>query len=284
MNVVESLSEMHTIAVHLRTEGKSIGFVPTMGFLHPGHVSLVEKARKENDIVIVSIFVNPPQFGPQEDFEAYPRDMERDRTLLESFTDYLFCPGTFHMYRPDEKIGFHIDDLNKVLCGFFRPGHFEGVLRVLAKFFHLVVPHRVYLGQKDFQQTVVVRRMVEDLFFDLTMIVCPTMRESDGLAMSSRNVYLSLEQRKKAPCLYGALRLGLYFLLKEEKNSQVIIRHMRDFLERKGIDRIDYLDLRRARDLGEVKRVESDPVVLAGAIWLGSTRLIDNLLFDPYEA
>lgn len=281
MKLITSPSEIRDLARKLNQDCKKIGFVPTMGFLHEGHRSLVQTAREENDIVIVSIFVNPTQFGPQEDFAKYPRDLVRDQALLEPLTDYLFYPEVDRIYSPDEKISFRVKDLTECLCGPFRPGHFEGVIQVLTKFFHLIQPSKVYLGQKDYQQTVIVRQAVRDFLFDLEVVVCPTVREKDGLAMSSRNVYLSTEEREKAIFLYQSLHRGIELLKRGERNTEAIIQKVRTFLEQKGMNRIDYIDLRDASTLEKRSNIEG-LIVLAGALYVGTTRLIDNILFDSH--
>lgn len=282
MKVITSLSEIRQIRHELRRENKKIGFVPTMGYLHDGHLSLVQHARSENEVVVVSIFVNPTQFGPKEDFFDYPRDLERDHSLLEPYVDYLFLPETDQMYSVAEKITFAIKDLNNALCGPFRPGHFEGVLQILAKFFHLIAPHKVYLGQKDYQQCVVVQRMIIEFFFDLELVICPTVREKSGLALSSRNVYLAPLEKVKAPLFYQALKVGFDSMARGEKNSHVILKKVREFLEEKGIHDIEYLELCSTENLEEILNISHQRVVLAGAIRLGKTRLIDNILFDPH--
>ena len=183
---------MRKLANDLRIQGKSIGFVPTMGYLHEGHLSLAQRARKENDVVVVSIFVNPAQFAPNEDFDRYPRDLGRDCKLLQGMVDYIFCPGTAEIYGRDEKIAFEIKDLTDCFCGLSRRRHFQGVIQVMVKLLNIIKPDRVYFGQKDYQQTVAVKHLIEELFYDTKMVVCPTVRERDGLAMSSRNKYLEV--------------------------------------------------------------------------------------------
>jgi pantoate--beta-alanine ligase len=280
MEIIRKRGEMRKIANDLHLRSQTIGFVPTMGYLHQGHLSLVERARGENDKVVVSIFVNPKQFGPSEDFQKYPRDFERDKGLLENRCDYLFCPDEAEMYDPDEKITFVIKDLAAGLCGLKRPHHFSGVLLVLTKLFHLVSPKRLYLGQKDYQQTVMVGQLLKDLFFDMDLVVCPTVREADGLAMSSRNAYLSEAERVCAPFIFKALQLGQALLERGERSSSVILEKMRDFLYQHGFQNIDYLDIRDASNLQPVQQI-GKKVVIVLAVFLGETRLIDNIFFDP---
>lgn len=284
MKVVAKRSTMEKIVRDFRASGKKVGFVPTMGFLHDGHLSLIHRARKENDVVIASIFVNPTQFAPHEDFAEYPRDFKRDHQLLKNSVDYLFLPERSQIYREDEKVTFQLKDITANLCGFSRPDHFAGVALVVAKLFQIIRPHRAYFGQKDFQQTVVVKHLIDDLFFDTKLVVCPTVREVDGLALSSRNIYLTAHQRKLAPYLYQALRLGLKLFRAGEKKPEVIIRKMQNFLKEKGLKEIDYIDIRDAMDLTEIKTTPKQKIVLALAAFLGKTRLIDNIIFDPHEA
>ncbi len=281
MQVVMAREEMVALTTTLKAQGKTIGFVPTMGFLHEGHLSLVRKARSENDVVVVSIFVNPTQFEPTEDFTRYPRDFDRDKALLQDSVDYLFSPTAGEMYLKEEKISFHLKDLTSCLCGLTRPHHFAGVALVLTKLFHLIQPDSAYFGQKDFQQTVVVQHLLKTLFFGIRLVVCPTVREEDGLALSSRNVYLSLQEREQAVMLWEALRKGEEMLRSGEKRAALIIRTMVKLIESKPLARLDYVDIRDASSLEKVDIVRDDTVVIALAVYFGKTRLIDNILFTP---
>ncbi|HBF69599.1 MAG TPA: pantoate--beta-alanine ligase, partial [Thermotoga sp.] len=223
MKIIETIEEMKKFSEEMREKKKTIGFVPTMGYLHEGHLSLVRRARDENDVVVVSIFVNPTQFGPNEDYERYPRDFERDRKLLEKENvDCIFHPSVEEMYPPDFSTYVEETKLSKNLCGRSRPGHFRGVCTVVTKLFNIVKPHRAYFGQKDAQQFRVLRRMVRDLNMDVEMIECPIVREPDGLAMSSRNVYLSPEERQQALSLYQSLKIAENLYLNGERDAEKI--------------------------------------------------------------
>ncbi len=279
MQIVTARQEMATLTTKLKAQGKTIGFVPTMGFLHEGHVSLVRKARAENDVVVVSIFVNPAQFGPTEDFAQYPRDFEHDKVLLEGDVDYLFHPSVEEMYRGKEHVTFQIKELTECLCGISRPHHFPGVALVVAKFFQLIQPDATYFGQKDFQQTVVVKHLIEELFFKTRLVVCPIVREVDGLALSSRNIYLKEEERAQAVILWQALRVAESMLQQGEKRADLIIQKMKEVIESKPLARIDYVDMREAASLKKIDMVTDQMVVVAVAAYLGKTRLIDNILF-----
>lgn len=296
METVTSRKAMRVLTSDLKSKGRKIGFVPTMGALHEGHLSLVRKARAENDVVVVSIFVNPTQFGPNEDFAKYPRDLGADQALLEPFTDYVFYPSVEEMYgkmhdefvarsslknTTENFLNFEVGALGKCLCGLSRPRHFEGVALVLSKLFNIIQPDRVYMGQKDFQQTVVVKHLIEELFFETELVVCPTVREKNGLAMSSRNVYLTAEEREKAAFIYQALQHGKKLLDGGQKDPQKIIAGVKVFLSEHGFDKIDYVDLRKAKNLQEVLEVGSEKngkIVLALAVFSGKTRLIDNIV------
>jgi pantoate--beta-alanine ligase len=263
----------------LRRKGKTIGFVPTMGALHEGHASLIKKARKENDICAVSIFVNPAQFGPQEDFKKYPRPALQDhRLLVKEKVDYLFYPSTTAMY--PEGFATYVeaehDSLSAVLCGKFRPGHFRGVATVVAKLFNLTGPCRTYFGAKDYQQTVVVKRLIDDLDFNIDLRVLPTVREKDGLALSSRNRYLSDEERRRALVVPQTL-----FWLQDQiqKGNPNLAGLRRQALERlkRAADRVDYLEIVDPDSLASLRRVQPK-MVAALACFVGKTRLIDNVI------
>jgi len=283
MKIISGREEMRGILKGLRAKGKTIGFVPTMGFLHEGHLSLAKRAKEENDIVVVSIFVNPMQFAPHEDFDRYPRDLERDKKLLEGFADYIFVPEKAEMYGEDEKITVGIGDLTGCFCGISRPHHFPGVVQVVAKLLNIIGPGHVYLGQKDYQQSVVVRHMIEELFFDTVMVVCPTVRENDGLAMSSRNKYLSTEERVEAPVLNESLRYAKKSIEEGERDLAAVVAGMEKLVQSRPHARIDYIDVREAGSLEKVDRIGEKPVVIAMAVFFGKTRLIDNLVYNPAD-
>ena len=263
---------------HLQ-RGRSLGFVPTMGALHDGHLSLVKRAKMENDVTIVSIFLNPLQFGPAEDLEKYPRDIEEDiKKLREEDIDILFLPDNNLMYPKSFSTSIEVGPLSERLCGKFRPGHFSGVATVVAKLFNIVSPTRTYVGQKDFQQTVIIKRMAKDLNFDADIIVCPTIREHDGLAMSSRNVYLEMEQRSTACILYQCLNKASESVKTGMTSGEKIREMMRlTLLSEPLISQIDYASAYDPETLEEVDDIKGD-VLFAVAVRIGNSRLIDNIL------
>ena len=273
---------MQELCLALRASGKSIGFVPTMGYFHEGHLSLMRRAREENDIVIVSIFVNPLQFGPGEDFERYPRDEERDLRLAGDVgVDYVFMPGVEDFYPVDFSTYVEVEGLTEGLCGRHRPGHFRGVTTVVAKLLNVVQPARAYFGKKDYQQLRVIERMVRDLNMPVEIVPCPTVREPDGLAMSSRNEYLSPQERESALSLYRSLKLAEQMVKSGERNPPALIRAMRDLIESqphvRKIDYIEIVDPETLEPLAEIK----GKALIALAVWVGRARLIDNLEVEP---
>jgi pantoate--beta-alanine ligase len=278
MKIINAISDMQSLVESLRKEGKKIGFVPTMGFLHEGHLSLMGRAREENTVVVVSIFVNPTQFGPQEDLDRYPRDAEGDRAKCEAAgVDILFMPGTKEMYPEKPSVFVTVEGISDVLEGAIRPGHFRGVATVVAKLFNIVKPHRAYFGQKDFQQCVVIKRMVAGLDLDVEIVVMPTVREADGLAMSSRNAYLSPEERRAATALFRALKAGEELIKSGVHEPEKVRQKMRAMLlSEKGIE-IDYAEIVDPESLSPVETIKGGMVLLVAAR-LGRTRLIDNLL------
>ncbi|MEJ5257267.1 MAG: pantoate--beta-alanine ligase [Fervidobacterium sp.] len=279
MRLVHTVSEMKRITKELREKNKTIGFVPTMGYLHKGHLSLVEQARKENDVVVVSIFVNPTQFGPNEDYSRYPRDLERDLRLLEPLgVDYVFNPPVEEMYPQFYSVYVDEIELSKYLCGASRPGHFRGVCTVVAKLFNIVKPTRAYFGQKDAQQFRVLKRMVENLNMDVEMIEMPIVREEDGLAMSSRNVYLNEEERKEATRLYKSLLKAKEMIESGERNVNKIKEEMLKILDHPLL-RIDYVEIADEKTLTPVESIDGK-VLIALAVFVGKARLIDNMIFD----
>lgn len=263
---------------------RKIGFVPTMGALHEGHLSLARRARQENDITVASIFVNPIQFGPSEDFNKYPRDFEADtEKLRREEVDILFVPDVSHFYPPGFSTYVEVEKISDKLCGAFRPGHFRGVATVVTKLFHIVRPARAYFGQKDFQQTVVIRKMVKDLDMGIDIVVCPTVRERDGLAMSSRNTYLKEGERAAAAVIYSCLT-GAADLV---KSGIIDISHIKGIMQEKLlheplVSKIDYAGVYDPETLDEPS-VMSGTVLLAVAVRIGDTRLIDNMLVNVKE-
>ncbi|NPA16974.1 MAG: pantoate--beta-alanine ligase [Aquificae bacterium] len=262
----------------LKKEGKSIGFVPTMGYLHEGHVSLIRCSRKDNDITVVSIFVNPIQFGKNEDLDRYPRDLERDIEICKrEGVDYLFYPDVRQMYPEGYSTYVVVEGLTEGLCGAFRPGHFKGVTTVVMKLFNIVQPDRAYFGKKDYQQYVVIKKMVEDLNMDVQIIGCPIIREEDGLAMSSRNKYLSPEERESALSLSRALFTAKEIFEKGETDPEKIKQKMRQIIQSyPHIRDIQYIEIVDPKTLQPKKRVEKGDVI-ALAVYVGDTRLIDNI-------
>ena len=277
MKIVSTVEEVRKQIKEWKMQGQSIGFVPTMGYLHEGHKSLMDCARKENDRVVVSIFVNPMQFGPAEDLADYPRDLEHDTKICESAgTDLIFHPEPEEMYAGDFCSFVDMSVLTEGLCGKTRPVHFRGVCTVVTKLFNIVTPDRAYFGQKDGQQLAVIRRMVRDLNMDIRIVGCPIVREQDGLAKSSRNTYLSPEERKAALVLSQAVRLGAE-LAKTEKDAKKVVLAMKDKIQTEPLARIDYVEAVDALSMQPVKTLEGG-CMLAMAVYIGKTRLIDNVL------
>lgn len=262
-------------------DSRTIGFVPTMGALHEGHLSLVRVAKQENDITVVSIFVNPLQFGPSEDYHQYPRDIEGDMEKLKrEGVDILFLPDNNHMYPEGFCTTVEVSNLSDKLCGLFRPGHFRGVATVVLKLLNIVNPTRAYFGQKDYQQTLIIKRMVKDLDINTDIVVCPTIREADGIAMSSRNQYLNERERAAASVLYRALQKGYEAIRSGIINIKEIEKTMRDVINSESlVSEIQYLSVFDPEDLEELDIVKKR-VLIAGAIKIGHTRLIDNILVD----
>jgi len=277
MKVIETIAEVKEARHELKG---SVGFVPTMGYLHEGHLSLVKRARAENDTATASIFVNPTQFGPKEDFESYPRDTERDLALLEKEkTDIVFMPSAAEIYPPRFNSWVEVEDITGRLEGASRPGHFRGVTTVVAKLFNIVEPTRAYFGQKDAQQLAVIKKMVKDLNMDLEIVACPTVREPDGLAMSSRNTYLNPEERKAATVLYQSLNLAKEMWLKGEKNADKIRREMTGLIRRQPLAHIDYVSIADNETLEELEEIKT-PALVSLAVKIGKPRLIDNIVLE----
>ncbi|SMC24261.1 pantothenate synthetase [Desulfacinum hydrothermale DSM 13146] len=281
MRVIDTLAEMQQQADQWRREGLRIGFVPTMGYFHEGHLALMRHARTLADKTVISIFVNPTQFGPNEDFEAYPRDMDRDLELARGVgVDVVFAPTVDQMYPPGFQTYVQVEEVTRPLCGRSRPGHFRGVATVVAKLFQVVKPHVAVFGQKDYQQLLTIRRMVEDLAMDVQVVGHPIVREADGLAMSSRNTYLSEEDRRDALLLSRSLEEARRLVSKGERNGEVILGAVRRILASGPRVRIDYAELRDAETLEPVQHLEG-PTLLALAAHVGRARLIDNTVLEP---
>jgi len=276
MKVINAISEMKETRRKLRG---SVGFVPTMGYLHEGHLELARRARAENRNVVVSIFVNPTQFGPKEDYASYPRDPERDLAMLKKEgVNIVFMPSAEDMYPPRYSTWVNVEKVTERLEGAIRPGHFRGVATVVAKLFNIVQPDKAYFGQKDAQQVVVVKKMVSDLNMNLEVVVVPTVREPDGLAMSSRNVYLNPEERKAALVLYESLKLAQKLWDKGERNADVIRKQMTALIQSEPrAERIDYVSIADAETLEELDRIDR-PAVVSLAVKIGKPRLIDNIM------
>ena len=278
MQTIEKVEEMRAICLGLRQAGKAIGLVPTMGAYHEGHLSLIRESRKRDEVVIVSLFVNPIQFGPSEDYCGYPRDLEGDKAKASSLgVDYLFVPSPEAIYPKGFSTYVLVEGLSDKLCGVSRPGHFRGVTTVVAKLFHLTMPNRAYFGQKDAQQAMIFGRMVADLNWDIELVILPIVREADGLAMSSRNAYLSGQERQEAAVLFRALRWAEETIRKGDREAQRIREGMSRMIASMPTARIDYAALVDAESLEGVEKVEGK-VLLALAVRFGEARLIDNLV------
>ena len=277
MQVTKTVEETRKQIKQWKKEGKTIGLVPTMGFLHEGHASLIRKCREQNDIVVVSDFVNPTQFGPNEDLEAYPRDFERDSKLCESLgADLIFAPSPEDMYH-DPHAFVSIDTLSETLCGKTRPIHFKGVCTVVTKLFHIVAPDRAYFGEKDAQQHAIIRKMVKDLNFDIEIVGCPIVREEDGLAKSSRNTYLNDKERQAALCLSRAVKTGKEVIY-TGADAKEVLNPMKAIIEAEPLARIDYVMMVDALTMQPIEKADRD-VLVAMAVYIGKTRLIDNFSY-----
>ena len=278
MEILTTIEAVRNTINTWKKQGYSIGFVPTMGYLHDGHAALIDEARKNNDKVVVSIFVNPIQFGENEDLSSYPRDLNRDKTLCESQgVNLIFTPSSNEMYH-DKKAFVNIIELSDTLCGVRRPIHFQGVCTVVAKFFNIIQPTNAYFGEKDAQQLAIIRKMVFDLNFPVNIIGVPIVRESDGLAKSSRNTYLSSEERKAATILYKAIQEGKQYI-NRGASADSIINVMTNIVNTEPLAKIDYISVVDAITMQPVQEITA-PVLVAMAIYIGSTRLIDNFSFD----
>jgi pantoate--beta-alanine ligase len=275
MDIAETIGQMKALR---RSISGSVGFVPTMGFLHNGHLSLVKKAREENDVVVVSIFVNPTQFGPNEDFEAYPRDAQRDLSLLQNAsTDIVFFPSRTDIYPDGFNTWVEVKQVTERLEGTCRPDHFLGVTTVVAKLFNIVEPTRAYFGQKDAQQAIVIQKMVSDLNMNLEVIVLPTCRESDGLAMSSRNTYLNMQERQAATVLFRALTRAESLYKNGQRDADLIKNEMFSLINQEQLANVEYVSIADEYTLDELSKIKSSALVSL-AVRIGKTRLIDNII------
>lgn len=277
MKIATTVLETRNTVKNWRKEGYTVGLVPTMGFLHEGHASLIKKCREQNDKVVVSVFVNPTQFGPNEDLEAYPRDLEKDKALCESLgADLILHPEPSEMYQ-NPKTYMNIEGLSDNLCGKSRPIHFKGVCTVVSKLFNIVAPDRAYFGQKDAQQLAIIKKMVQDMNFDVEVVCCPIVREEDGLAKSSRNTYLSDEERKAALCLSKSVKKGME-IIKEGISAKEVLDEMKKVINQEHLAKIDYVSMVDSLTMEDVETVDRD-VLVAMAVYIGKTRLIDNFSF-----
>ncbi|WP_069650682.1 pantoate--beta-alanine ligase [Caloranaerobacter ferrireducens] len=280
MKIIKSIQEIKNIIADEKAKGKSIGFVPTMGYLHDGHLSLMKRAKDENDVVVVSIFVNPIQFGQGEDYEVYPRDIERDSKLAESVgVDYIFAPEVKEMYPEGYNTFVEVLGVTDKLCGASRPGHFRGVTTVVMKLFNIVTPDKAYFGQKDAQQVYVIKQMVRDLNMAVKIISCPIVREHDGLAMSSRNTYLSEEERRQALVLSKSLFWAQDMINKGERNAKTLIGGIKSMINEMPLANIDYVEIIDYDTFSEVEKLKGN-ILIALAVRIGKTRLIDNILVE----
>ena len=280
MVIINNVNDIRKNVKAWRKQGLTVGFVPTMGYLHEGHESLIKKAVEENDRVVVSIFVNPIQFGPKEDLASYPRDLKRDSEICElAGADIIFHPENEEMYHEDFSTFVDMDGLTKELCGKSRPTHFRGVCTVVSKLFNIVTPDKAYFGEKDAQQLAVIKRMVRDLNIDVEVIGCPIVREEDGLAKSSRNTYLSDEERKAATILNKSLIKAKELISKGERRSSVVIDSIKETLDSEPMARIDYVQVVDSLSVESVAIIERS-VLVAIAVFLGKTRLIDNFTYE----
>ncbi len=279
MKLVKTIEEVRQIVKEWRKQGLTVGLVPTMGYLHEGHQSLIRKSVEQNDRTVVSIFVNPIQFGPNEDLASYPRDIKRDMALVdETCGDLIFNPEPNEMYPSHFTTSVQTTEVTELLCGARRPVHFGGVCTVVSKLFHIVAPDRAYFGQKDAQQLAVIRRMVRDLNFDIEIVACPIVREADGLAKSSRNTYLNPQERIAARVLSQSLKLGLEQIEKGERDCKKIIQTITEHLQTEPLAKVDYVEIVDNENIQRVDRIQKE-VLVAIAVYIGKTRLIDNFIY-----
>ena len=280
MKIVDKILDVRLQVSEWKKDGLKVGFVPTMGYLHEGHESLIKKAASQNDKVVVSIFVNPIQFGPTEDLESYPRDLDRDSRLCENAgADLIFHPQKEEMYFDDFCTFVDMNGLTEELCGKTRPIHFRGVCTVVSKLFNIVTPDRAYFGQKDAQQLAIIKQMVRDLSIGVEVVGCPIVREEDGLAKSSRNTYLSKEERQAAVVLSKSLQVGKKLLQEGERDSSKIISAITEVINEEPLAKIDYVNIVDSLSVQEVQKIEKS-VLIAMAVYIGKTRLIDNFTYE----
>ncbi|MBS4199483.1 pantoate--beta-alanine ligase [Bacillus sp. FJAT-49732] len=280
MEIITSTKAMQERAIELKKQGHSIGFTPTMGFLHEGHLKLVKHSSQQNDITVMSIFVNPLQFGPNEDFDAYPRDVERDKKLADNAgVSILFLPERSDMYPNEPSFEINVAKRTDVLCGRSRPGHFNGVATILIKLFNIIMPEKVYFGMKDAQQVAVVDSLIKDFNFPIHLIPVETEREEDGLARSSRNVYLSDEERNQAPHLYKGLQKGAEAIRNGEINPATVIHIVEEYIKTNTNGKIDYIELLSFPDLEALNKVHGK-IIIALAVKFSKARLIDNIILE----
>lgn len=281
MQIIKKIKECKNIIGGLKKTGQTTGLVPTMGCLHEGHLSLVKAAKQDCDKVFMTIFVNPTQFGPDEDLEKYPRDLERDAALAESSgVDYIFAPEATEIYRKDSRTFVEVEGLAAPMCGRKRPGHFRGVATIVLKLFNIIPADNAYFGEKDYQQLAIIKKMVFDLDLDIKIMACPTIREKDGLALSSRNKYLLKEERENAPVIYEALKKAKKMIEDGEEDLKLIAKQaIYKIRQTPHVKKIDYFDIRNAETLEEINtRTTNMDILIAAAAWFGETRLIDNIV------
>lgn len=279
MNILSNPYQLQEISTQLKKDQVSIGFVPTMGYLHEGHRALLKKAREQNDVVIMSVFVNPLQFGPNEDLESYPRDFEHDKQVaIEEGVDYLFHPSEEEMYPEPMSVIVKVERRTNCLCGRSRPGHFDGVATVLTKLFHLVQPTNVYFGKKDAQQVAIVDGLIENFHFPINLVALNTVREEDGLAKSSRNIRLTPTERQEAGILYKSLSFARAELIKGTDNLEILKKHVVELIERESSGKVDYFEILSYPQLENVKQLTGE-IIIAIAVQFSKARLIDNIIF-----
>lgn len=280
MRVLERINDVRSIVKEWKAQGLKVGFVPTMGYLHEGHESLIKKATDENDKVVVSIFVNPIQFGPKEDLSTYPRDLEQDSKICErAGVSIIFQPKNEEIYFEDFSTYVDMKEVTSGLCGKSRPTHFRGVCTIVTKLFNIVSPHRAYFGEKDAQQLAVIKRMVRDLNIDIEIIGYPIVREEDGLAKSSRNIYLSKAEREAAIILNKSLKVAKEKIEQGERSSEKIIKIVKDIIESEKLAKIDYIEVVDSFSMESVDKIENS-ILVAIAVFIGKTRLIDNFTYE----
>lgn len=283
MKILKTIQEMKEVSAELKSSSLSIGFVPTMGSLHEGHLSLVRRSITQADCTVVSIFVNPTQFGPGEDFKRYPRDLKKDLEILEKGeVDFVFVPEVEEMYPKGYKTYVEVHELQDKLCGRSRPGHFRGVCTIVLKLFHIIKPDLSFFGQKDAQQAIILKRMVKDLDMDGKIEVLPIVRNEEGIALSSRNEYLSPEERKAVLCLSRSLKKARSMIEEGERDTERIIRGMKNIINEEPLARIDYVEIVGMEELNPLPRIENEALI-AMAVFIGKARLIDNTIVHLKE-